>query len=866
MKWRNNNREVIGLLARETYRHNRIRNGILTLAVALTVMMIYAIGSVAVGRIEAEYLRYARVSGTTASTILEDATLEQAEQIRQLKYIQNAGMEYYFGGGIEAEEQSGYIAAYVDKTAYEKILFPAYSEVHGTYPKKADEVMLPMRVLEAMEMKEPQIGQELSLELCLDSGEVLQDSFRLSGYYTEYMGMEEPALGFFSKEYYESTGGDLGQASALAIQQKKTLSAEKVEKMLYRDIAMTDSAQQFIGGDTLDYIVVQEIVGGYDIAVAVVFLVLLCVSLLIYNIMHISLQKDIRNYGLMKTLGATIRQITQIVMWQISRILLYGILIGGTVGVGMIWFLLPGLLQERYLDGYGTASVMMGFQGNVLLISIGLSVVVTIVSSLIPVRKVGKMAAVDAMRYIGGDTQIKRKTRNANKGNQIAGMAWRNVFRSKKNAVLTIFSLVLGLTVALGSIVISRGLDVTNEIEKDDDFAIHSMEGVLFTPNYDDEYETFLWELVENIKKMTAVTEVKCGCGGYVRLDAGDTVWQPILTANHLQEGGQKKEEEQKEAEEKRENYMAGINILDKTDLDELEQCVRKYHLAIDMEGLRNGSSAVVLHYNELSQTLKEEGDEVIGEAFTIRNLAGELVGTLKFGGYLSRSQKEMPEILGPAWMQGSPYLIMSEEAYAKLGLKKKIHEIHVNVDRELEPLVKKELETIVEQKNGEERESYFSGGELYFLNAKSEMLEHEKERLHIIRLLMYSISVMLLILGLFHYLNVTIASITERRKELAVMESIGMTRQQLRKMLVLEGSYYTAMILFMLLTTGSGILWGVYKLIKDRKPYMKFSYPYMEAGIIIVVFILICVGLPLFVYRKLVTESVVERLIKNID
>lgn len=865
MKLRNNNREVIALLARETYRHNRIRNGILTLAVALTVMVIYSIGSVALGRVEAEYLMYARLSGTTASTILEDATMEQAEQIRQLKYIQNAGMEYCFADGIEEEEQPGYIAAYVDKTAYEKILLPAYSDVHGTYPRKADEVMLPMRVLETMEITEPQIGQKLSLKLHMNSGEVLQNTFRLSGFYTEYMEKEKLALGFFSKEYFESIGRDLGQASALAIQQKKTIPAEKIEEMLYRDIAMTDSAQQFIGGNTLDYIVVEELAGGYDIAIAVIFLVLLCVSLLIYNIMHISLQKDIRNYGLMKTLGATIRQITHIVMWQISRILLYGTLIGVTVGVGIIWFFLPDLLQERYLDGYGTTSAMFGFQGNILLISICLSVIVTVVSSLIPVRKVGKMVAVDAMRYIGGDAKIKRKTRDSKKGSQIAGMAWRNVFRSKKNAVLTIFSLVLGLTVALGSIVISRGLDVTNEIEKDDDFEIQSMEGVIFTPNYDDAYETFSWELVENIRKMSAVTEVKCGYGGYVRLDASDTVWQPILMANHLQEGGQKEEEEQKEAEERRENYMAGINILDEEDLDELEQCVRKYHLAIDMEGLRNGSSAVVLHYNELSQILKEEGNDLIGEEFTISNLAGELVAALKFGGYLNRSQKEVPEILGAIWMRGNPYLIMSEKAYAKLGLKKKVHEIHVNVVKELEPLVKKDLETIVEQKNGEKRESYTSG-ELYYLIAKSERLEQEKERLHIIRLLMYSISVMLLILGLFNYLNVTIASITERRKELAVMESIGMTRRQLRKMLVLEGSYYTAMISFMLLTAGSGILWGVYKLIKGRMPYMKFSYPYTETIVIIMVLILICVSLPLFVYRKLVTESVVERLVKNID
>lgn len=865
MKFGNNNKEVIKLLAKETYRNNRIRNRILLFAVALTVMTVYSIGSIAVGRIDAEYLMYARMSGTTASTILTDATIKQAEQIRQLEYIDNAGMEYFFADGVTKKDEMGvYIASYVDATAYEKILSPAYDKIHGEYPKKADEVMLPMRILKEMEITQPKLGQEISLELHMDS-QIVNKTFHLSGYYTEYMSEYEVPLGFFSKEYYESIGGNLKEAGVLAIQQKKTISAEKIEEMLYKDIAMMDDVQQFIGGDCIDYMVIEETTGGYDIAIAAVVLVLMCVSLLIYNIMHISLQKDIRNYGLMKTLGTTIGQITGIVMRQIAKILLYGTTAGAVAGVCIVLLFVPALLEERYLYNFGKASLILGFHGNILLFSVCLSVMITLLSSLLPVRRVAKMTAVDAMCYMGGVSRIKRKTRKSQKGSRIRDMAWRNVFRNKKNAILTIFSLALGFITALGSIVISRGLDVTNEIETFADFSMGSMEGPEFTINYDDAYETFSFEMVKEIQRIHGVTEVEYGLGGYARLDTKDLVWQPLLKANGLEEGGQDTQEDEKEAKKNRDDYMAGISIIDEAGIDELSRCVDKYHLPIDLEGLRDGSSVLALHFNELSKILKEEGDALIGEEISLSNLAGEFAGTLKFGGYLNRSQKGMPEILCPVWTAGKPYLLMSEAAFDRLGLKKKVHAIDVNVVRDFEHIIKKELGDMIEAKNAEERESYIEG-DLYWLDAKSDALEYEKDRLHIIRLLMYSISFILVILGLFNYLNVSMASIAVRRKEFAVMESVGMTRGQLRKMLVLEGVFYTGIISIIMLGAGSGVLFEVYKLIKERLPYMKYNYPYVELTAIILLLLLICVCLPLVLYKRIVTESVVERLVENID
>ena len=80
---RNNNREVIKMIAARQYQSNRGRNTILIAATALAVVMIFCIFSITSGKINADYLLYMRSSGTAASTTLEQADEKQYEQIKK---------------------------------------------------------------------------------------------------------------------------------------------------------------------------------------------------------------------------------------------------------------------------------------------------------------------------------------------------------------------------------------------------------------------------------------------------------------------------------------------------------------------------------------------------------------------------------------------------------------------------------------------------------------------------------------------------------------------------------------------------------------------------------------------------------------
>lgn len=70
-------------------------------------------------------------------------------------------------------------------------------------------------------------------------------------------------------------------------------------------------------------------------------------------------------------------------------------------------------------------------------------------------------------------------------------------------------------------------------------------------------------------------------------------------------------------------------------------------------------------------------------------------------------------------------------------------------------------------------------------------------------------LSFILALIGILNFINSVITSVQTRRQELAVLQSVGMTGKQLKKMLIGEGLWYTAITVLITLTIGSLITYG---------------------------------------------------------
>lgn len=116
-------------------------------------------------------------------------------------------------------------------------------------------------------------------------------------------------------------------------------------------------------------------------------------------------------------------------------------------------------------------------------------------------------------------------------------------------------------------------------------------------------------------------------------------------------------------------------------------------------------------------------------------------------------------------------------------------------------------------------------------------------------------------LVGVLNFLNAILTSILTRRRELAMLQSIGMTGKQLKAMLIWEGLYYAlgAVAVPLLLSIAAGPLLSNVL----NSMFWFFTYRFTVSSILLVapVFTLLGIVVPLTVYRAVSGRSVVERL-----
>ena len=121
-------------------------------------------------------------------------------------------------------------------------------------------------------------------------------------------------------------------------------------------------------------------------------------------------------------------------------------------------------------------------------------------------------------------------------------------------------------------------------------------------------------------------------------------------------------------------------------------------------------------------------------------------------------------------------------------------------------------------------------------------------------------ISLVIALVGVLNYVNSMVTSIVSRRKEFAMMQSVGMTKRQLCKLLICEGTDYawiTLLITYAVSSLAVGI--GVRGMVAGGFTTFRFTLlPLLICTPVLTVFALI---VPYLCFRNLEQDSLVERL-----
>ena len=122
------------------------------------------------------------------------------------------------------------------------------------------------------------------------------------------------------------------------------------------------------------------------------------------------------------------------------------------------------------------------------------------------------------------------------------------------------------------------------------------------------------------------------------------------------------------------------------------------------------------------------------------------------------------------------------------------------------------------------------------------------------------AISLLLLFVGLLNYINTMTCNIQNRRLSIAIMESLGMSRKQTRKLLMREGLLYGAGAILITATAGTAVTYGCFQAMNYMGAPFKLPFMWLAAALILV--LTVCAVLPMFIHARMIKDkSLVERL-----
>ena len=230
----NQNRQVLRMLAREFGKWNRGRNRILMSAVTLCIVTLTMVFGIASGKTKAEYIKAVRAEGTTASVRIEHADNGIYQKIEDLSYVKESGRSISVGEATVSEKHVCNLEV-LDTSAWNKLVSPAYTEIHGHYPEKKQELMLSAKSLQQLGIETPKQGMKLSLTVQIGLFQTAQETFLLSGWYTDYTD-SQASVGYVSEEKGKEWGYDLQETSDILLAQTDGMEWQKTEERLYQDL------------------------------------------------------------------------------------------------------------------------------------------------------------------------------------------------------------------------------------------------------------------------------------------------------------------------------------------------------------------------------------------------------------------------------------------------------------------------------------------------------------------------------------------------------------------------------------------------------------------------------------------------------
>lgn len=740
----------------------------------------------------------------------------------------------------------------------------------GHFPKKADEIVVSKGILEAMGL-EGTTGDRIQVPFRPNGGSETRESreFTISGMVADSEISIRDSLYFcfvsdaFVREiltederqyriYLRLAGAD-GMITDAIQEQIETLGGEYgVEK---NEIILNG---EYLMANYVDP-------ATYSGLGLMMVLIALAGALTIYGIYYVSMLDKVQEYGRLRAVGATKRQIRQLVFRE-------GLAVAAiAVPIGLLLGLLGGVQMIRLTARYSVSSdiavadqmkqIVENGEVNLIqpwIIAFGVLISFTTVyiSLLKPMRTASRISAIEALRYQGDADSTRASRKRSGPGTEAEKIAaaggkksagvlhfWKkssstagktrkgyeeidirkltltNLSRNKKRTVMTIFTLgatgILFMVVATVCSCMSPEDMVRDDLRGDIRLSVDSWADPMYPEralNKIQQNNPLTEELKEQLLQIGGVKDIDVDMAVNVRLDGpAEADGSPLASG------------------------ITGVSV---RALEALRDYVAEGSL--DDPSLAEGTGIIL--GEKFRDRFEEMKDWKPGKTIRMELMDGENI--------LQKEFRIAAVVNGPG-SYGGTWLAMPADALQSL------------CETNLTDCLEITVESGMEKSAAEEVRHLTADLEYLEIRTYTEAYEESEKSIGILISICYGVLLIFGLIGILNLVNTMINSVYVRRRELGMLQAIGMSERQTVNMLQMEGLFYTMGTLALSLGLGSLLGYGAFLWSKKTGIFsiMNYRYPVVPALVLAAAVLTVQLLVTYLVNQSFGKQSLIDRI-----
>lgn len=827
----NNNRPVLKLLAKRSLKAQK--NTIAVLAIMLATLLFTSLFTIAISLQTAMQESNMRTTGTSAHAGIKRLSWEEYEKLSSDTGIKDIGYSIIIGNAVGDDfNKMPTELRYGDET-YSELTFNTPDTGH--LPEQKNEIATSRIVLDAMGLPD-KVGTQMELTFTTDT-DTFTDTFTLCGIWDgDAVAYRQTML--LSKKYTEQvapvihgetdgTTPPVGTGYIDAVMMMPTawnIEKQALEVTSKYGLDERVSINDAYGMATVSLSSMLPLVTG----IAVIFI---AGYLLIYNVFYISIAQDIRFYGMLKTLGTTARQIRKIVYKKAIKLSLMGIPIGLLLGWPIGRLLLPAIVNMLTDD----IRIVTTVNPLIFLVAIVFSAITVFISCQKPAILAAKVSPMEALHYIEQTGGKKKQRRSKHISTMM--MAKNNLTRNKKKVMIVTLSFALSIVLLNSVYTYVTSFDFDKFVA---DFSLtdFTVSDTTVINNYAP-YNTanVSQDFISQAESLNGLEDI-----GNIYLW---TSKQPLSDNDlaRLQELSASSSDIANELENYSVRQEHGVNVYGLDDFS--AEYVQVLDGELNTEQWKAGTGVYVTPLRMMgdgSLCLYKPGDQISVTQLDGTNKVYDVLAVVSIPSALQTPlQVDMGldyifptnELLGNMVSADQPAMktIFNVDEEHQLATENWLKNYTTNTDTALDYLSKVTLRQI------------FDG------------------MINMYRLVGGALCAILALIGILNFINSMTTSILSRYREIAMLQSIGMTGRQVKQMLIYEGIGYSILGLLGSLILSVIASLTVVRMMGAELTYFTWHFTLLPVFLCIIPLILITAIVPLVCYNKMSQKTVVDRL-----